>query len=142
MCHRHSHAHWGGHRHAPWKRGFHQQFQQHFNRPPADISEKEEHFEILLFVPGLDKSRLNIRVKNDELIVLYQAPKNTFEEDSIVMDFEEPEYSQPSFRRSFRLNNKVLVEQIGAAYTDGVLKITLPKNPETNRPVHQVTIDD
>lgn len=137
MCHRHAHAHWGWQRHTPWKQGF----QQQFNRPPADISEKEDHFEILLFVPGLDKSRLNIRVKNDELTILYQVPKGPFEQDEIVTDFDEPEFPQPSFKRSFRLNNKVVVEEISAGYTDGVLKLTLPKNPETNRPVHQVTVD-
>ena len=137
MCHKHAHAHWGRHRHAQWKHGFHQQF----NRPPADISEKEEHFELLLFAPGLDKSRLNIRVKNDELFIIYQAPKGGWENDEIVMDLNEPEYPQASFRRSFRLNNKVLVEQISASYTDGVLKLILPKDPETNRPVHEVTVD-
>lgn len=137
MCHRHAHARRGRHRHAHWKR----HFQQQFNRPQANISEKEDHFELLLFAPDLDKDRLSLNVKNDELFITYKAPKSSWEEDEIVTDFEEEAFTQPSFRRSFRLNNKAIVEQISAVYHDGVLKVILPKNPETNRPVHTITVE-
>ncbi|PHN07736.1 Hsp20/alpha crystallin family protein [Flavilitoribacter nigricans] len=137
MCHRHAHARRARHRHAHWKR----HFNQHFNRPPANISEKEDHFEILLFVPGMDKEGLNLQVKNDELFILYKAPKDSWDQDEIVTDFTEEAYTQASFRRSFRLNNKALVEEISATYNDGVLKVILPKNPETNRPVHTITVE-
>jgi HSP20 family protein len=111
-----------------------------FHRPPVHISEKEDHFELLLFAPGIDKEAVNIRVKNDELFITYKAPKTAFEDDEIVTDFDQAEYPHRSFMRSFHLNNKVLIEEISADYTDGVLKLTLPKNPETNRPVHNVTV--
>lgn len=137
MCHRHAHKHYGRHRHGHWKRHFH----QHFNRPPANISEKEDHFEILLFVPGLDKEKLELRVKNDELFIIYKAPQSAFDHDEIVTEYVEEEFTQPSFRRSFRLNNKAVVEEISASYNDGVLKVILPKNPETNRPVHSIAVD-
>lgn len=137
MCHRHAHGRRGRRSHAHWKR----HMRRHFNRPPHHISEKEDHFELLLFVPGIDKDAVNISVKNDELFITYKAPKDAFEEDEIVTDFQEPEYPHRSFVRSFYLNNKVLIEDISADYTDGVLKVTLPKNPETNRPVHTVTVN-
>lgn len=137
MCHRHAHARRGWHRHAHWKR----HFQQQFNRPPANISEKEDHFEILLFVPGMDQEGLSLKVKNDELFITYKAPKDPWDQDEIVTDFVEEEYTQPSFRRSFRLNNKAVVEDISATYQDGVLKVKLPKNPETNRPIHDIPVN-
>lgn len=138
MCHRHAHAHRGRHRHAPWKRGF----RHHFNRPPANISEKEDHFEILIFAPGLDKTGLSLKVKNDELIIVYKAPSDPFDQEEIVTDYGEEEFTQSSFRRSFRLNNKAIVEEISASYQNGVLRIMLPKNPETNKPVHEIRVDD
>ena len=137
MCHRHAHGRGGWKAHAHWKHHMH----RHFHRPPVNISEKEDHFELLLFAPGIDKSAVNIRVKNDELFITYQAPKSAFEDDEIVTDFDTPEYPHASFRRSFYLNNKVLVEQTSADYADGVLKLTLPKNPDTNRPVHSITVN-
>lgn len=137
MCHRHAHARRGRHRHAHWKRHFHQQF----NRPQANISEKEDHFELLLFAPGINKEGLTLKVKNDELFISYKAPDSSWDPEEIVTDYVEEEYSHPSFRRSFLLNKKAVVEEIAASYQDGVLKVILPKNPETNRPVHTITVD-
>ena len=50
------------------------------------------------------------------------------------------EYSQGSFERQFRLNNKVITETISASYADGILKVTLPKNPATNKPAQNITV--
>lgn len=138
MCHRHAHARRGRHRHAHWKR----HFRQHFNRPPVNISEKEDHFELLLFAPGMNKENLTMKVKNDELFIIYKASNDSWDPDEIVTDYVEEEYTQPGFRRSFLLNNKAVVEEITASYQDGVLKVMLPKNPETNRPTHTITVDN
>jgi HSP20 family protein len=35
----------------------------------------------------------------------------------------------------------VLVDQISAGYADGILKVSLPKNPETNTPAKNIAVD-
>ncbi|WP_221391118.1 Hsp20 family protein [Dyadobacter sp. NIV53] len=42
--------------------------------------------------------------------------------------------------RLFQLNGKVLTDNISAGYVDGVMTVTLPKNPETNKPAQEVNV--
>ncbi|WP_293785017.1 Hsp20 family protein [uncultured Pedobacter sp.] len=51
------------------------------------------------------------------------------------------EYSNGAFERAFSLNGKILVENISARYADGILQVTLPKNPETNIPEKSILVD-
>lgn len=43
------------------------------------------------------------------------------------------EFSYTSFRRAFTLPNTINGDQINAAYTDGILKIELPKKDEAKK---------
>lgn len=50
------------------------------------------------------------------------------------------EYANGSFERTFQLNNKVLTSDITSRYADGILTVTLPKNPATNQPSQSISI--
>ncbi|MNU21948.1 Acid shock protein [compost metagenome] len=114
---------------APWMQGFGQ-------RTAANIAETESGFEISLFAAGLKKESFQISVgAGDILTVAYKAP-----EQGSGNSFIYEEYQPASFERAFQLNGKVLTDQISASYTDGVLKITLPKNPETNKPAQEIQV--
>lgn len=114
---------------APWAQGFAQ-------RTPANISETEQAFEISLYAAGLKKESFQISVSRaDVLTIAYTAPEHTAAAGTIY-----EEYQPSSFERAFQLNGKVLTEQVSATYTDGVLKIVLPKNPETNRPAQEIQV--
>lgn len=103
---------------------------------PVNIEEKPDSFELSLYAPSLVKENIRISTKDDVLTVSYSAPAEEAKEDS----FTRREYQQDSFERSFVLNGKVDVEKISASYSEGVLKVTLPKNPATNRPAQNVQI--
>lgn len=114
---------------APWMQGF-------GRRIAANISETGDGFEISLFAAGLQKELFQISVAaGDVLTVAYKAP-----EPGNAGSFIYEEYQPASFERAFQLNGKVLTDQISASYTDGVLKITLPKNPETNKPAQEIQV--
>ncbi|GAB3900348.1 Hsp20/alpha crystallin family protein [Spirosoma agri] len=111
-----------------------------FSQPPVNIENKEDAFVISLFAAGLAKEQVALTVKDDVLVISYQgadASGNSTSEGAYTYQ----EHNQSSFERSFRLNDKVLTELITASYADGVLKVTLPKNPETNKPGQSINVE-
>ena len=112
--------------------------EQFTNRKAANILESESSFIISLYAAGLNKNYFRISSREDILTISYTAPENQNEER---LNFSHQEYEFGSFERSFQLNAKVLTDQISASYTDGVLNITLPKNPVTNTPPQEVQVD-
>jgi HSP20 family protein len=108
------------------------------NRKSANIEENEASFTISLYAAGLNKNNFKVSATEDVLSITYTAPATTEETKS---NYIHREYEPGSFNRSFQLNGKVLTENISATYTDGVLKVTLLKNPETNKPAQEVNVD-
>jgi HSP20 family protein len=108
------------------------------NRKAANIEETDSAFILSLYAAGLRKSDFTILVKGDVLTIKYTAPATT---ENNQNQYAHLEYEPSSFERSFQLNGKVITENISASYVDGVLKVTLPKNPETNKPAQQVQVD-
>ncbi|WP_316735479.1 Hsp20/alpha crystallin family protein [Pedobacter aquatilis] len=103
----------------------------------ADIEETDEEFIIHLYAPALVKEHLKVVTKDDVLTISY-TPKEDSESER---KFSRREYSNGAFERAFALNGKVISENISANYTDGILKISLPKNPETNMPAKDIAVN-
>jgi len=120
---------------APWGKSFGRPFG---NRKAANIEENETEFIISLYAAGLVKSNFKVSASNDVLTIAYAAPKTS---ETTQSQYTHQEYEPGSFERSFQLNGKVLTESMSAEYTDGVLKVTLPKNPETNKPAQEINVN-
>jgi HSP20 family protein len=110
-----------------------------FGQPPINIEETDAAFTISLYAAGLDKSKVTLGIKNDVLTIAYPGEEPGSQE-SINNGYTYQEFSPRGFERQFQLNGKVLVDQIGATYADGILKVSLPKNPETNKPAQTITV--
>ena len=90
--------------------------------PAADIYETPNELKVILEMPGVDKSNVDVRVdtvegrldfsKYRELQPLYT------------------EYNIGHYSRSFRLSTKIDQSKIGAEMKDGVLTLALPKVAE------------
>ncbi|RNL50569.1 Hsp20/alpha crystallin family protein [Pedobacter jejuensis] len=127
----------GGYHHRRFAQHAQEMFGSGFRRVPANIEESDENFIIHLFAPALVKEDLKVITKDDVLTISY-TPKENVES---AEKFSRREYSNGAFERAFALNGKVLSENISASYADGILKITLPKNPETNIPAKDIAVN-
>ena len=108
---------------------------------PVNIEETDNEYVISLFAAALVKENVKLTVKNDVLTISYEGTDpsaNTERTDTGSYTYQE--HRNSSFERSFRLNDKVITESITANYADGVLKVTLPKNPATNKPAQTITV--
>ncbi len=92
--------------------------------PAVNVKETEHAFELALAAPGLKKEDLNVRVLKNQLTISYKSENKT---DETTEKFTRQEFSMSQFERSFQLPKNVDAEQIKASYTDGILRVELPK---------------
>jgi HSP20 family protein len=104
-------------------------------RASINIYRTEHSFEMLVFAPGRIKEHFSIDVKGHELTVSYQPPGDFPRPDWVLR-----EYSRGGFSRTITLSDTIDASKISAKYVDGVLEVSLPLLPETDRPAHRVEI--
>src|SRR5690349_2070348 len=97
-----------------------------FFMPTADIYEAEHALTVVLEMPGVDKSKVDISVEAGVLTIDGHLDFSKYEGMQPVYT----EYNIGHYRRSFSLSNKIDQSKIGAEMKDGVLTITLPKAEE------------
>lgn len=94
--------------------------------PTIDLAENSEGYIVKADLPGLDKDKINITVR-DELLTIQgvrQSESQTTDDQSGVF---KQERSYGSFSRSLRLPGPVDDSKIAADYKNGVLTVKLPK---------------
>ncbi|WP_146551902.1 Hsp20/alpha crystallin family protein [Rummeliibacillus sp. SL167] len=98
------------------------------NHPSSDIVEKENGYEVKMDIPGMKKEDIHVTYNNNVLTV-EASQRQAMEDKDESTNFIHRERMSRSFRRQFVLNN-VQADMIQCKYEDGVLAITLPKNPQ------------
>lgn len=98
-----------------------------WQNPSVNISEREDQYLIELAAPGLAKEDFELKVEKDLLTV---SSKKEVSSESSENNFTRREFNFTSFSRSFHLPEEVDNNNIKATYSDGILKIELPKNVE------------
>ena len=94
--------------------------------PRVDIIEAEKAFEIHVAVPGMNKEDFKLDL-NDNLLTISGERKFTKEKKD-NNNFHSIETQYGTFTRSFSLPENVDAGKISAAYNNGILEITVPKD--------------
>jgi HSP20 family protein len=95
--------------------------------PAVNISETPASYEVEVAAPGFNKEDFSVKVEDDVLIISAETKEEKKEEEK---NYTRREYTYNSFTRSFRLPNNVKEGEIKATYTDGMLKLAMPKVAE------------
>lgn len=95
--------------------------------PAVNISETEKDYLVELAAPGMKKSDFKINIERNVLTISSETKQEQKEEGK---NFTKQEFSYQSFERSFTLPESINQEKIDAKYTDGVLRVALPKKDE------------
>jgi HSP20 family protein len=98
-----------------------------YSVPAVNIKENENHFQIEVAAPGLNKEDFKIKLEKNILTVT--SEKET-KKDEVKENFMRKEFSYNSFCRSFSIPETVDVEKINATHKNGILSIELPKHDE------------
>lgn len=96
--------------------------------PAVNIKETNKDFSLEFAAPGFKKEDFKVNVDNNILTINAEKEEEKNEENK---RFTRKEFSYNSFSRSFTLPENVNAEKIDAKYTDGILKLSVPKKEET-----------
>lgn len=105
--------------------------------PAVNVVEGKENFRIDFSVPGFSKGDFNIKLDGNILTVSGEKKAEVKKEEE---NYTMREFTHNSFSRSFTLPETVNPEQIGAEYTDGILKLTLPKREEVKQKAIEIKV--
>lgn len=108
--------------------------------PAANVISTPDSFSIEMAIPGLQKHDITIQLDREVLSVsATQQENNALEEGS---QYVQQEFQHVTFERRFRLSKNLIVpNEISATYTDGILRITIPKKEEAKElPPRQIEV--
>jgi HSP20 family protein len=93
--------------------------------PKVDVFEDEKAFEVQVAVPGMNKEDFKIDINEDRLTI---SGERKYSKEKKENNFRSIETSYGSFSRTFTLPDNIDVNKIEAAYNNGILELTLPKD--------------
>jgi HSP20 family molecular chaperone IbpA len=102
--------------------------------PTADIYETKDALNVVLEMPGVEKSGVDIRVEDGVLKIEGRLDFSKYQGLQPLYT----EYNVGHYSRSFRLSSKIDQNKIGAELKDGVLSLVLPKVEEAKSRTIQV----
>jgi HSP20 family protein len=102
--------------------------------PAADIFEGENDLTVILEMPGVEKSDVDIHVKDGALNVDGRLDLTKYRGLQPLYT----EYNIGHYSRSFHLSNRIDQNKIAAEMKDGVLTLKLPKAEEAKARTIQV----
>ena len=94
----------------------------------TDVIDTGDAYQLQSELPGFKKEDINIDVENDVLTI--SAERKYEADESKRPNYVKRERFYGSFSRSFDVSG-INVDGIEAAYTDGILTLTMPKKVET-----------
>jgi HSP20 family molecular chaperone IbpA len=102
--------------------------------PTADIYETQDALTVILEMPGVDKTKVDVRVEDGVLNIEGRLDFSNYQGLQPLYT----EYNIGHYARSFRLSSRIDQSKIGAELKDGVLSLVLPKVEEAKSRTIQV----
>ena len=87
--------------------------------------EPDKAYEIQLHVPGVKKEEISINLNEDQITI---SGERKFDSEKKEKNFHSVESYYGTFSRTFYLPDVVNRDKVDAAYNDGILTVTLPKD--------------
>ena len=138
---------------SEFDRVFDQPFWRAFRRPPPslaahrvtywspgiDVFEKDDRLVTKVDLPGLKKEDVKVEVMDGHLVISGERKSETEQTKDNVYRCER-EYG--SFSRAVPLPEGVKIEEISAAFADGVLEVSVPLPTKAEAKAHTVDIQE
>jgi HSP20 family protein len=96
--------------------------------PSVDIYETENELILTAEVPGIDEKDIEIKVEDNTLSI---RGERTLDKETKEENYHRIERSYGSFFRSFSIPQFIDQDKIEAEHESGVLRIVMPKRPES-----------
>jgi HSP20 family protein len=118
--------------------GLEQSWPKSFATAPAvDVAETDKSYEITAELPGMDEKNIEVNLTNGGITIKGEKKEETEEKKK---DYSISERRYGSFERYFTLPDGIDSSKIGATFKNGVLKVTLPKTAEAQKPAKKIEV--
>ena len=108
---------------------YHNSFQ---NNNGSTLRNYDDHYKIILEMPGISKKNINISIESDILNVNAENSRNLSDENNDVINY--------NYDKSYYMPDDVNVDKIKAVYKDGLLELKLPKSKQLNKNIKKISI--
>ena len=99
----------------------------------TDVKERPEEYELAVDLPGFQKDEVNVGLENGYLTIRAAKGLDKDEQDKKGRYIRQERYAG-AMSRSFYVGTAVTVEDMGAKFENGILQITVPKEPKKELP--------
>ena len=99
-------------------------------RPAMDVIEEEDAVIVRVDLPGIAPEDVNIEVDGDLLTISGEVQAEEISGDEDAKRYTYRERRSGAFKRSLRIADTLSTENAEATFENGVLTLSLPKQPE------------
>lgn len=103
----------------------------------SELKELDDHYEMVLAMPGVPKENVEVSVHNNTLTV---SGKTTQESEGDENGTHWSKMMRSSYKRSFALPEGTTGEHLSATMENGVLHLNIQKNSSTKPEPYKVTV--
>jgi len=82
----------------------------------------DNHYKIILEMPGISKKNINISIENEILNINAENSRNLSNDIDDVINY--------NYEKSYYMPDDVNIDKIKAEYNNGLLELNLPKNKQ------------
>jgi len=105
--------------------------------PKVDIAEEGKHYTITVEVPGVEEKDLEVSIADGTLTI---RGEKRHEQENREKQYHRVERSYGAFQRMLSLPNDANEEAVEAKFKNGILTLTVPKNPSTKPAGRKIAI--
>jgi HSP20 family protein len=91
--------------------------------PAVDIFETDSELSVVVDMPGIQPDDIEIDLRENVLTIVGESKEEQPKGEDLLV-----EYRSGGYYRTFRVNDLIDHDKIGASMTDGVLTLKLPKS--------------
>jgi HSP20 family protein len=102
--------------------------------PKVDILDHDNDIEVQAALPGVKKEDLDISINNQTIIIRASTKEEKKEEGKLFRR----EITRGQFQRTLSLPDNVDGDNAKATFSDGILKVTIPKTEKSKRKTIEV----
>ena len=106
-------------------------------RPSVDVAETEQAYTVTAELPGLEQKDVELNLRDNALILSGEKRQESHDENG-GRTYTERSFGR--FERVIPLPEEVDADRVEANFKNGVLKVTLPKNPKAQEKARRIEI--
>ncbi len=106
--------------------------------PKVDVAERDKEWLVTAEMPGMGEKDIEIQLEGDRLVIKGERKEDKEEEKP---NYYHRESRYGAFRREVLLPGEVIPDKVKAKFDQGVLRITLPKTPESRMHTRKIAVE-